>query len=714
MEIKQSSNPEGKEIALLLEAWHLREKGIQEKDSRKACRYLIKSHSAFSKDKRMSKDAKKVLIEYYKRKLVVLHLEGKRSTSVFLKIANVYKELGNIKEHHAFMSLYCLYDSTDNLKNLPVAVEKLKKGLKHANKSGKKEISYKMKGIFHKLKSYSSSTPKEAIKELRKEIRAIEKTSDKFGHETALGDLSFLKSRIEKKPVKRVTLLEDAATYYKKAGMQNRAHQLMGDVYQIKGNNCSPSDKKHADYYQKAATEYGKAGNIRMQKWLQGHYEIALGTKLGMLAGNNKVFRRHLIAANHMYKEAGNIGGVQFTAGLGIFLAAVRADYPNSLKLFSAAAECLESVKENFLAAFARSEVARINASKSRKKVDRINFMKEERNYLERAIIEDKKRSTKQTIIFPVGGVKISPKVLAHLSKARLQELNGFLENDRELAKKYFRRAKQEYSSIESSGAFQKQVLPGIAWVNLFLENIAEAKKYFEKLEKIDLKNPHVKVGLEALDKLIEVKYSKQSENYLIKKRVSTPLVISLADDVSLIVDDKPYPTEFFNLCLAMVKRSCNQIERHKSNFFTSDEESIRNEILMLSNSVAEEGLGATLTGETFTSKGKSDIFAKNSQEQNDYFIGESKVWRSSSEYKKGFNQLTDRYLTAADRAGFLVNFIKHGKISDVLEKAVTAVMDVDPKAKINKIDGKNFISVHREYGFIFHHLVDLVKVRAR
>lgn len=712
LEFNQSTNPEGKEIAQLLEAWSLREKGVQEKDHRRACRFLIKSYSTFSKDKRMANDAKKVLLEFYKRKVEIAHAEEKKSTEIFLKMAKINNELGQEENYHVMMSLYCLFSSTDDLRNLPVAIKKLEEGLGYAKKSGRKEIVYKLQGILHKMKSHTSATPEEAIKELEKEIKAIEKTSDKYGRETALGDLNFLRSRVEREPIKRTMLLEEAAIYYEKAGMQSRAHQLMGDVYQIKGNSSSPLDEDHAGYYKRAAEEYEKAGNVRMQKWLEGHYEIALATKLGMLADNSNEFTKHLMEANHLYKDAGNIGGVQFTAGLGIFLDAVRADYPKSIELFKAAAECLESVKENYLASFARSEVARIMASKSNNKEESVRLMTEEKNYLERAIIESLKRKTTQTITFPVGGTKISPEILTNLSKARLEELNGFLEKDRGLANAHFRRAKQEYLAIENSGAYQTLVLSGIGWTSLFLEDISEAKKYFESLKKIDPKSSHVRLGLEAVDQLIKVKYSPQSEDFLIKKRLSTPLIISLTNDISIVKSGKPYPTEFFNICLAIVKRSCNQIERYKSNFFDLDEQSIRNEILMLSNSIAEEGLGATLTGETFTGKGKSDIFAKDSQEVNDFFIGESKIWKSPSEYKKGFKQLTDRYLTATDRAGVLVNFVKNGKMSDILDKAVAAVMEIDPVGKINRIDGKNFVSVHSEYGIIFHHLVDLVPDR--
>lgn len=711
-EFKQSSNPESKEIAQFLEALYLREKGLQEKDHKKAANFLIKSYSAFLKDKRTFKEAQHVLLQFYQRKIEINHVEGKNSTEIFLKRANVYKALGREDGYHAEMSLYCLYQSTDSIQNLQSAVKKLEEAVKHAKLSKKEEIIHKMEGILHKIKSYNSTNLEDAIREIEKEIESIDKTSDKLGKEVALGDLSFLKSKFEKASDKRATLIEEAASYYEKAGMQPRAHQMLGDAYQLRGNSSSLLEEHHDDYYQKASEEYGKAGNIRMQKWLEGHHHIALATKEGVIADNNEAFRNHLMAANHAYRDAGNIGGVQFTAGIGIFLEAIRAEYPKSLELFKAAAECLDNVSEKFLAAFARSEVARILASKSDSEKERDQHMLEEKNYLERAIIEVEKKDRKQTTSLPAALDKISPEILTHLSKARLEELNGFLEKNRELEKAHFNRAKQEYLAIQNSTAYQTLILSGLGWANLFLEDISAAKKYFDSLENIDPDNPHVKSGKEALDKLLQVKYSPEAESYLIKKRLAMPLIVSLSNDVSLVKNDVPYPSEFFNICLAIIKRSCNQMERYKPNFFSSDEPSLRNEVLIIANSVAEVGLGATLTGETFTGKGKSDIFAKDSQEQNDYFIGESKIWKSPSEYKQGFKQLTDRYLTASNRAGVLVNFVKTGKMSEVVEKAIAAIKGMDRDAKIHHVDSTTFVSEHTEYGIIFHHLVDLIPNR--
>ncbi len=607
------------------------------------------------------------------------------------------------------MSLYSLYDSTDDLRNLPQAVEKITKGLEHAKKSGKKEMVHKMEGILHKLKSYNSKTFEEAIRETEKEIEAIEKTSDKFGKETAIGDLNFLKARAERKPAQRISLLEESAKFYEKAGMTQRASQLKGDVFQIKGNITSPQDKKHAEYYKKASVEYGKAGNKRMEKWLEGHYEVALATKLGILVDNKEEFEKHLLSANHSYKEAGNVRGVQFTAGVGLFLEAVRAEYPKSIKLLEASAHCLESVGERFLSSFAKSEISQQLTSKAKTREERVRLMREEKNHLERAVIESDKKSSKQEVNFPIGEVVVSSDILKGLNRARLHELNGFLEEDRDLSKKHFLRAKQEYLSLENCGAFQMQILPGIAWVNLFLEDIVGAKEYFNKVKAIKPESAHVEKGMEAVDKLIEVKYSQETNDYLIKTRLSIPLLQHLSDDVFLVRDDKPYPSRFFNLCLAIVKKSCGQIERYRSDFINESEPSLRNKVLIFSNSLASDGLGTSLTGESFTCEGKSDIFAVNPRDDKDCFIGECKIWSGNSGYEGGFNQLVARYLSSADKAGVLVNFVKKGNMRDIVEKAINAIKEKDKKAKIVKIDNKNFVSTHDEYGMIFHHLVDLI-----
>lgn len=714
-EFEVSANTEGREIASLLRAWYLREKGMQEKDHDKACVFLIKSYSAFNKDPKMNKDAKRVLMEFYNRKIEALHLKNKDVSEVYQKRAKICKELGLDKDYHVEMSLCYLQLTLKNPRNLTESVKQIELSLKHAEESGREELIYKIKGIFHRIKSYASTTPEQAIRELEEEIKAIERTSDKYGWDGALGDLHFLKSRIEKEPEKRVALLKEAAEFYEKAGMDNRAHQLRGDILQLQGHNTKPQDPKHAEYYKDASEEYGKAGNLRMQKWLEGHYEIALATKLGILEDNNKKFEKHLLAANHCYKDAGNAGGVQFTAGVGLFLEAIRADYPKKIELLRVAADCLDSVGEKFLSAFARSEISQELAAKAENQKERFRLIREEKNYLERAIIESEKKERKtEELKFPIGGKIITAEVLQGLNRARFHELNGFLEEDRELKKKHFLKAKQEYLSLMPDGSFQTIVLSGLAWCSLFVEDISEAKKYFQNIKDINPDNPHVKAGFEALDELIRVKYSQEADNYLIRKRLSVPLMVSLTEGVSLVVSGKPYPSEFFNLCCAIVKRSCGQLERFRKDFINLDEPSLRNQILMLSNGIAASGLGTTLTGETFTCEGKSDLFAQNSEDNEDSFIGECKIWESPSSYKKGFKQLIGRYLTTTDKAGLLINFIKDGSLPDVIDKAISAIKELDPEVKINKVDDKNFVSTHKEYGIILHHFVDLVSNKQR
>ncbi len=714
-EILKSANPDGKQIYQLFEGMYLTEKGKKEKDNKRSCRFLIKAISLFDKNKASKDIANKTRLLFYKRKLEVLKFEKKPLSETFKKMANTQKSLGKNKDYHAEMSLFCLNKSIESMHDLPKAKVFLQEGTEYAKKSGNKDILNKMNGLLHRINSYDSKTLEGAISEIEKEILAIERTSDRYGIDVAMGDLNFLKSKMISAPDTRAKLLEEAAEYYEKAGMSNRAHQIRGNAFQIMGNNTNPADYKHADFYQKSADEYEKAGNKRMQKWMEGHRQIALASIDGVIAGDDKAFRFHLMSANHKYRDAGNIGGLQYTAGVGIFLDALRAEYPQSISLFNSAAECLESVKENYLSSFARAEIARIKAFKSKTKSDQKIFLLEEKNALERAALEEKKGNLDQSIEIVIGGSKVSAVVLGHLNTARIEELNAFLENDREIAKIHFGRAKVSYLAIKDSEAFKISILSGLGWCNLFLENILEAKDYFEKLKKISPHSEHVELGEQALNDLIKLKYSQQVGDDLIKKRLSLPLQISLIDDVVLVSQSsgRPYPSDFFNICLAITKRSCNQLERYRKDFCKLNEEALRNQILIISNSIAEEGLGATITGETFSGEGKSDIFAKNSQEQNDFFLGECKVWKSQSEYKAGFDQLIERYQTATDRAGVLINFVKVGKLTDNLIKAKSAVLELDQNATITDIEGENaFVSQHKEFGIIFHKLVDLVSYK--
>jgi len=716
-EFRNSSNPKGKNIANFLDGLYFREKGIQEKNNGRACSYLKKSFFIFNSDKNTDKEAKIVMLEFYKRKIQDLHSKKEKPTKfskIFKKRARIYQELAKEKEYHVEMSLYFLYASIESSNNLNQAIEKIKLGVKHAKKSGKELIIHKLEGILHKLKSHNTKTVAEAIKELEKEIKTIHMTFDKYGLDIAIGDLNLFKARVEREPIKKIVLLKEAVKFYEKANMEKKACQLRGDIYQIKGIMTKPQDEKHAEYYKKASVEYGKAGNKRMQNWAQGDYKLARGIKLGVLADDKKEVQKHLLAANHFYKNAGNVKGAQSTAIMALLFESMKPGYPKSIKLLKAKGQYLESIGNRFLSSFVMSEVSRKLTCKTKKKEERIRLMKEDKNYLERSLIEFDKKDSMQEINFSVRGVKISADILKSLSKARLHELNGFLEKDRDLSKKYFYRAKQEYLSLKSSGAFQTQVLSGIAWANLFLEDILGAKKYFSKLKKVKPKSPHIEKGMMAVDKLIKVKYSRETNDYLIKKRLSIPLFQHLLDDISLVRDDKPYPSIFFNLCLAVVKRSCDQLERFRADFVNSYEPSLRNNILMLSNSMAHDGLGTMLTGETFTCEGKSDILAVNPEDNKEYFIGECKIWSSASGYKKGFKQLVGRYLTTTDGIGVLINFVKKGNMQKAIEQAISSIKEMDKKAKIGKTDGKNFASTHDKYGIIFHLLVDLIPSEER
>lgn len=57
-----------------------------------------------------------------------------------------------------------------------------------------------------------------------------------------------------------------------------------------------------------------------------------------------------------------------------------------------------------------------------------------------------------------------------------------------------------------------------------------------------------------------------------------------------------------------------------------------------------------------------------------------------------------------------LINFVKKGKLSEVIQKAIDVIEELDPAARINVVDEKNFVSSHKEYGIIFHHFVDLIE----
>lgn len=233
-EIVKSSHPEAKQISTLYLAWYLREKGIKEKDNKKARTYLLKSLTEFKKI--MSSDdvaLKRVELEFLRRKFGE---KGKRpDLKILLRRANLFKELKEEKGYNQDMSLYHMFYLMDNFNSLNN--EEITKYsdlmLDHANKGMNEEIIYKVKGLYHQIRANVVFNSKERAKELDKAIEAIKMTSDKYGEDSVQTEVLMAKAMSTTSRDKRNTILEKVAEDYKKRGLKKREDFVRNLMYPI-------------------------------------------------------------------------------------------------------------------------------------------------------------------------------------------------------------------------------------------------------------------------------------------------------------------------------------------------------------------------------------------------------------------------------------------------------------------------------------------------
>jgi len=233
-EISRSTNPEAKQISTLYLAWYFREKGIKDKDNRKARKYLLKSLTEFKKIV-PSDDVilKRVELEFLRRKF---EENSKRpDIKLFLRRAALFKELGKDHEYNQDMSLYYMFllmDKYDSLGNDDI-LKYTDQMLDHAKKGLNDELLFKMQSLYHQIRANTSFNPKDRMKELEKAVAAIKMTSDKYGKDTTETEVLMAKAMSTTNRDKRNTILVKVAEDYKKRGLKKREDFVRNLMYPI-------------------------------------------------------------------------------------------------------------------------------------------------------------------------------------------------------------------------------------------------------------------------------------------------------------------------------------------------------------------------------------------------------------------------------------------------------------------------------------------------
>lgn len=232
-EIIKSSNPEASQISTLYRAWYFREKGVGEKNTSKARKFLLKALTEFKKI--VPADdiiLKRIELEFLRRKF-----EGRRRPELkdLIRRAELFKSLGQENEYNAEMSLYYMFlitEQFDNLRNDEV-IKISDDMLVHAEKGLKDELLYKIKAFYHQVRANTKFNPKDRAKELENAVAAIQMTSDKFGKNSTETEVKMARAMATADRRKRNKILEGVAEDYRKRGLKDREVFVRNLIYPI-------------------------------------------------------------------------------------------------------------------------------------------------------------------------------------------------------------------------------------------------------------------------------------------------------------------------------------------------------------------------------------------------------------------------------------------------------------------------------------------------
>lgn len=129
-----------------------------------------------------------------------------------------------------------------------------------------------------------------------------------------------------------------------------------------------------------------------------------------------------------------------------------------------------------------------------------------------------------------------------------------------------------------------------------------------------------------------------------------------------------------------------NQMERFPSTYQNKGEEAIRDLFLLLLGVAYQP----SSTGESFNSKGKTDILVQRGNDT--ILVGECKIWAGESAFKKCITQLYS-YLTRQDKHAALLIFVNTINFSRTCKTAVQALKSTSDFLRLTEERSNNYIN---------------------
>jgi hypothetical protein len=141
------------------------------------------------------------------------------------------------------------------------------------------------------------------------------------------------------------------------------------------------------------------------------------------------------------------------------------------------------------------------------------------------------------------------------------------------------------------------------------------------------------------------------------------PIAVQQAGDRAF-VPEPAISEDGFLAIISEIESVTTAVQRLPGTFAAMPEESLRDVLLVVLNNRF-----GPATGETFSRKGKTDIFVPWGGDQRAVFIAECKWWKGPAAFRKAIEQLLG-YLTWRDSRAALVIFLRDGNPSEIAEKA--------------------------------------------
>jgi hypothetical protein len=236
------------------------------------------------------------------------------------------------------------------------------------------------------------------------------------------------------------------------------------------------------------------------------------------------------------------------------------------------------------------------------------------------------------------------------------------------------------------------EVLQWIGWVNndIQRENASLERQITEFIENRKVKIESDKSKMESLTKRINIPLKKTESTAAQRVRLDPkPLVRKIRPTAQAVEDYVLDEAKVLDI-ISVIDGQGRQFEKTPATYKDFGEEDLRNVILVGLNSVLE----GRATGETFSAKGKSDIYLN--IDKGNILICECKIWGGKKLYHETINQLFG-YLTWRHNFGIIITFVKQKNLTKILDQ-IPETVSKHPSFKtgVKRINETHFVSNHK------------------